>query len=161
MEKVFVGKIVNTHGIKGEFKIKSDFERKTSVFKIGNSVIINNNTYEIASYRIHKGLDMITLKGFDNINQVLPFKGLNIFINRDLLDLQDDEYIFEDLIGMKIILDREILGVVDDYTNDINPLLYIKGKKDFCIPIKGNFIDHVDKDNCEIIVNSEVKGLIL
>lgn len=161
MEKVFVGKIVNTHGIKGEIKIKSDFERKTAVFKVGNLVIINDNTYEITAYRIHKGLDMITLKGFNDINQVLPFKGLNLFIDRDLLGLKDDEYILEDLIGMKVVLNNQELGIIEDYTNDINPLLFVKGEKDFCIPIKGDFIDHVDKGNHEIRVREEAKGLIL
>lgn len=161
MEKVFVGKIVNTHGIKGEFKIKSDFERKKDVFKVGNQVIIDNNTYEIASYRIHKGLDMITLKEFNDINQVLPFKGLNLFVNRELLDLKDDEYILEDLIGMKVVFEDQILGVVEDYTNDVNPLLYIKGNKDFAIPIKGDFIISVDKEKKEIYVKSETKGLII
>lgn len=161
MEKVFVGKIVNTHGIKGEFKIKSDFERKSDVFKIGNPIIIDNNTYEIASYRIHKGLDMITLKEFNNINQVLPFKGLNLFIDRSILGLKNDEYILEDLIGMKIVLDKQTLGVVEDYTNDINPLLFIKGDKNFCIPIKGNFIDTVNVSKAEIYVKDEAKELIL
>ena len=28
MEYIYIGKIVNTHGIKGEIRIKSDFERK-------------------------------------------------------------------------------------------------------------------------------------
>lgn len=161
MDKVFVGKIVNTHGIRGEFKIKSDFERKKDVFKIGNPVIIDNNTYEIASYRIHKGLDMITLKGFNDINQVIPFKGLNLFVARSILDLNCDEYILEDLIGMKIILNNDTLGVVEDYTNDINPLLFIKGDKDFCIPIKGDFIDRVDVNKNEIYVKEEAKELIL
>ena len=32
-EYILVGKLVNTHGIKGEVKILSDFEYKTRVFK--------------------------------------------------------------------------------------------------------------------------------
>ena len=35
MEYVKIGKIVNTHGIKGELRIRSDFEYKDRVFKKG------------------------------------------------------------------------------------------------------------------------------
>ena len=36
MNKVYIGKIVNTHGIKGELRILSDFPYKDKVFKINN-----------------------------------------------------------------------------------------------------------------------------
>lgn len=32
MDYVFVGKVVNTHGIKGEIRISSDFEMKSNRF---------------------------------------------------------------------------------------------------------------------------------
>ena len=35
MEYVLIGKIVNTHGIKGELRILSDFEYKERIFKKG------------------------------------------------------------------------------------------------------------------------------
>lgn len=161
MDKVFVGKIINTHGIKGEFKVQSDFEKKTDVFKVGNTVIIDDNTYEITSHRIHKGLDMITLNGFNDINQVLSFKGLNLYVDRSLLGLKDGEYLLEDLIGMHVILDDQVLGEVEGYSNGINPLLFINGDRDFYIPIMGNFIDHVEIDKNKIYVKEEARGLIL
>ena len=37
MEFKEIGKICNTHGIKGELRIKSDFELKNQVFKINNA----------------------------------------------------------------------------------------------------------------------------
>ena len=43
MNKVLLGKYVNTHGIKGEIRIKSNFPYKSKVFKIGNEIIINEN----------------------------------------------------------------------------------------------------------------------
>ena len=36
MEYIYIGKIVNTHGIKGEVRIISDFKYKNEVFKIDN-----------------------------------------------------------------------------------------------------------------------------
>ena len=42
MEKLFVGKIVTTHGIKGEIKILSGFQFKNKVFCVGNKLIIDD-----------------------------------------------------------------------------------------------------------------------
>ena len=36
MEYIYVGKIVNTHGIKGEIRILSDFKYKNEIFFIFN-----------------------------------------------------------------------------------------------------------------------------
>lgn len=161
MDKVFVGKIVNTHGIKGEFRIKSDFELKDRVFVVGNLIIIDGNTYEIMSYRVHKGYDMITIKGFSNINDVLPFKGKNVYINRDTLKLSDNEFILDDLIDVSVICNGETLGTVSDYTNGENPLLVVKAKKDFYIPLKGNFIIKFDASTRSLYVSSSTKELMI
>ena len=39
-EYIYIGKIVNTHGIKGEIRILSDFEKKDSVFVVGMPIYI-------------------------------------------------------------------------------------------------------------------------
>ena len=36
MNKIYIGKVVNTHGIKGEIRILSNFEYKDKVFKVNN-----------------------------------------------------------------------------------------------------------------------------
>ena len=38
MEYILIGKLVNTHGIKGEVRILSDFELKERVFKLENKL---------------------------------------------------------------------------------------------------------------------------
>ena len=42
LDKIYIGKIVNTFGIKGELKIVSNFEMANRAFKKGNKIIINN-----------------------------------------------------------------------------------------------------------------------
>ena len=75
MDLIYIGKIVNTHGIKGEVRILSDFEYKEEVFKINNKLIVDNNELIIKSYRKHKNYDMVTFEGIDDINDVLKYKG--------------------------------------------------------------------------------------
>lgn len=162
MDYVFVGKVVNTHGIKGEIRINSDFEMKSTVFVVGNEIIIRGVKYKIMSYRIHKGYDMVTLEGLNDINQVLDFKGQKVFVDRASLNLENDEYILEDLIDMLIINNGKELGVVSDYTTGLNPLLVVVyNGKSYYIPLKGNFITNVDKVAGKVYVSNDVKELML
>ena len=97
---MYIGKLVNTHGIKGEIKIQSDIDHKDAVFKIGNEISIASKAFKIKTYRVHKGYDMVTFDGINNINDILPLKGNKVFIDRNLLPkdiiFYDDDIISED-----------------------------------------------------------------
>ena len=58
---IYLGKIVNTHGIKGEIRILSDFDYKDIVFKKDFKIYIGKDKQEetINTYRVHKNYDMI------------------------------------------------------------------------------------------------------
>ena len=67
-----VGKIVGTHGIKGELKVKSDtsFDR----FKKGSKLYIDKKEeITVNSHRQHKGMELITINGLKDINDVLCY----------------------------------------------------------------------------------------
>lgn len=162
MEFIRIGKLVNTHGIKGEVKILSDFTKKELIFKPNFILYLGNKkeAFTITCYRHHKIFDMVTLEGLNNINDVLKYKGLDVFINREDLELKND-YLLEDLVGLTVIEDKTILGkVVDLMYNNGNDLLCIKGEKNFYIPVNGGYIKNVDLKNKKIEVEN-AKGLII
>ena len=103
MNKVYIGKIVSTHGIKGELKIKSDFPYKDKVFVVGNELIIEETAYEIKSYRVHKNFDMVTLDNYHDINEVLFLLKKDVYFNKDSLELDDSEILDEDLIKFTVL----------------------------------------------------------
>ena len=153
MNKVVLGKYVNTHGLKGEIRIKSNFPYKSKVFKIDNEIIINNNTYIIKSYRVHKGYDMVTLDNINSINDI-PFpKNTLVFIDRDKYLVKND-YLDSDLIGFIVYnskIEREVIDIV--YLNDKKKL--IKTEVGY-IPFE--LVKKVDLENKKILVE-EVEGL--
>ena len=153
MNKVILGKYVNTHGIKGEIRIKSNFPYKSKVFKIGNEIIINDVNYKINSYRVHKEYDMVTLDGINSINDI-PFpKNTKVFIDRDKYLLKND-YLDSDLIGFIVYnskLEREVTGIY--YINDKKKLIETK---EGYIPFE--LVKNIDLDNKKILVE-EVDGL--
>lgn len=163
MNLIYVGKIVNTHGIKGEIRLLSNFEEKNLVFKNDFKIYIGEDLKEekIDTYRTHKQFDMLRLKGINDINQVLKYKGKKVYINKDDLNLKENEYILEDLIGMKIICDKEELGVVSDiYDNKAGKLLYVSFAKNYYIPYNNYYIKEVDVPKKEIH-GENIKDLII
>ena len=70
MKYIIIGKIVNTHGIKGELRILSDFKYKDKIFKKGFPLYIGYT----------KEKEII------NINEVLKYKGEYVFINKEELE---------------------------------------------------------------------------
>ena len=159
MDLVYVGKIVNTHGIKGELRILSDFEKKELVFKVGNKIIIDENEHIIRTYRKHKVFDMITIDDLNNINQVLEFVGKKVYVSRISLKLKNSEYLLSDLIGLDVVFNDTVYGVVKDYSNDLNPLIKISYNNDYYIPINEYYIKFVDLKNKRIVVEN-IEGLI-
>lgn len=159
MDYIYIGKIVNTHGIKGEIRLLSDFQYKNLVFKKDFEIYIGNEKIKevINSYRPHKMFDMITLKGIDNINDVLKYKGLKVYIDKLSLSgvLFDEDY-----IGLDVYIDHLIGKVVDIRKGKAYDLLVIeKDNKQYLVPNIDEFVENVDTLNNKITIHN-IKGLI-
>jgi len=157
MNLIYIGKLVNTHGLKGEVRIISDFKYKDNVFKINNNLYINNKKYNIKSYRKHKIYDMVNLLGIDNIDDALLLKNSNVYIDKD--EYKFDGYLDEEIIGLDVYDDLDYKGkVVDIYNAGYNDILVVEGKKRHMIPYRDEFIDKIDIVNKKIFI-SYIKGL--
>ena len=163
MEYIYIGRIVNTHGIKGEVRIISDFKYKEKIFKKGKKIYIGNELYEeiINTYRHHKIFDMITMKNITNINDVLKYKGKNIYTTREELNLKDSEYLEEDLIGLDVIVNNEKIGIVKNYIKDKyqDKIIVNKNEKDYLVPFVYDIIENINLKNHTITIK-KLDGLL-
>lgn len=160
MTEIYLGKIVNTHGIKGEVRILSDFEYKSQVFKKDFPIYIGKTRKKeiISTYRKHKIFDMITVKGIDNINDILKYKGESIYIDRD--DLQIDSYLDEDLIGFKVVIDDKVGLLVDIIKTQYQKIIKISlNNKEHLIPFVDEFVKEIDLKNKKIKIKT-IEGMI-
>lgn len=117
-----VGKIVNTHGIRGELKIVSETDFPDERFAKGSNLIFvdpaTNKTLPVVveSAREHKKLFMIKFQGFNNINEVEKYKGWLLKVEEKYLsELMDDEFYHHEIIGCTVITDEgEELGTISE-----------------------------------------------
>lgn len=160
MEYIKIGKIVNTHGIKGEVRLLSKFPYKDKVFVKGMNIYIDKKYKEVInSYRKHKNFDMIALVGYDNINDVLKYKGLNVYVNKDDIRLDSNKYLDDDIIGSNVIYKGINVGEIKDIERyDKYSLLVILGKKEYLIPYNDNLIDNIDINNKNVYIK-DIDGL--
>lgn len=119
MEYLKIAEIKATRGLKGEVKIKSLTNMQNNRFKIGNELfVIENGVYKpmiIVGYRVIKDIDILTFKGYDEINKIEKYVGSDLFIeNVKPEDLEDNEYLIEDIVGLKVFQNHILKGYVKD-----------------------------------------------
>ena len=160
MKYVMIGKIVNTHGLKGEVRILSSFKYKDRIFKKGIKVYVGKDKIEekIKSYRYHKIFDMIVMDGYNDINDVLKYKGEYIFVNKEDVVLNENEYLDEDIIGLSVYVDDRLLGRVNRIDkHSINEILVVKNdEKNYLVPYNFDIILNVDLEKREMRVKNIV-----
>ena len=156
---VYLGEIVNTHGIKGELRILSDFKFKSEAFKQNNKLYIGKRKQEVVikTYRKHKIYDMVTFEGFESINDAIAFKGDEVYIKRE--DLKIDGYVDEDIIGLEAYDKDKLIGIVDNIIKNKQEILLIKKEdKSYMIPFVDEFVS-VDLENKKVNINV-IEGLL-
>ena len=154
MNKTYIGKIVSTHGIKGELKIKSNFDFKDKVFKVGNSLIIDDKEYVIKSYRVHKDFDMVTLNDYHDINEVLFLLKKDVYFDKDKLDLNDNEILDEDLIKYTVLTKDGKKGIIKEIfsASESNKIIRCELDHEVLIPMNSPMIVEINKEKKEIII---------
>lgn len=160
MDYIYIGDIVNTHGIKGEVRILSNFKYKSMIFKSGFSLYVGNK-YEkmiINSYRRHKNFDMVVFDGIFSINDVLKYKGDPVYILRNSISVL---YFNDDLIGMSVYSNNQFIGKITSIVNNgIYDILVISNNGvDSMVPNIDEFVIGIDVVNSRVDINV-IEGLI-
>lgn len=159
MEYVCIGKLVNTHGIKGEVKLLSNFEYKDKAFVVGINFYIGEDKEKVTvnSYRHHKVFDMVTFKEYNYINDVLKFKGKLVYVLKPDLALDNNSILDRDYIGMNAYYEGVLVGKVNDIINNNGYKLMLIGTK--YVPFNKEFISSVSVIKKELILKN-VEGLL-
>ncbi len=154
MSQVYVGKVVSTHGIRGEIKILSDFPYKNKVFQVGKHLIIDHQSYVIRSYRVHKKFDMVTLNDYHDINDVLFLMKKKVYVDKDSLELSSSEVLDEDLITYQVLTTDGKCGIIKEIflAAPKNKILRILFDQEVLVPMSSPMIQSISKEKKQVIV---------
>ena len=159
-----IGNIANTHGIKGEVKIYnlSDFSRFLVSAKIYVMIKGEKKYFTIEKVRSQGNLFVVKFKGIDNINDVLAYKGMDVFSDDDVSkQLEEDDYHYGALIDKNVYSDQgELLGrvisLVEVPQGHLMEIEKIDGKKAL-VPFVKAFVKEVLSDR---VIIQPIEGLL-
>ncbi|WP_078547174.1 ribosome maturation factor RimM [Litchfieldia alkalitelluris] len=172
MEKWFnVGKIVNTHGIKGELRIISKTDFTDQRYRVGNDLylFLPDQKEEpvhvvVKSHRTHKQFDLLEFEGYSDVNLVERFKNAIIKVpENQLTNLNEGEFYFHEIIGCHVITEsgEEIGKVVEILTPGANDVWVVKGKsgKEVLIPYIDDIVKEINVED-KLIKIEVMEGLL-
>lgn len=168
-----VGKIVNTHGVKGEVRVISTTDFPEERYRIGQKLYLFQKDGEqelplkVASHRKHKQFDLLTFAGYSDISDVELFKGGILKIaaeQRGEDELGEHEYYYDDIIGCTVLTEEgERLGTVTEIfspgANDVWVVQSSEQDKPIYIPYIEPVVKNVDPKKRQIIIHL-MEGLI-
>lgn len=165
MKKQFleVGKIVGTHGVRGELRVNpwSDTPDFLTAFK---TLYFNEGKEKIkVKCRPHKNIVLMTAEGVVSVEEAEKLRGKVLYINRDDVKLPEGKNFVQDLIGCKVLdADNKSVeyGVIKDvFKTGANDVYTVKnGDKEYLVPVIDSVIIEKNVDE-GIIYIRPMKGL--
>jgi len=148
------GKIVTTHGIKGEVRVQpwcdsGDFLLDFDVLYFDDKGI---NPIKITNARVHKNVVVIKFENIDTVEAAAALRNKVLYINRDDAVIEDGEYFIQDLLDLEVIdIDtNQSYGIITDVTqtgaNDVYHITDTNGKERLIPAIK------------DVVVNTDIHG---
>ncbi len=160
MDLLEVGKIVNTHGLRGEVKVVP-WTDCPEVFEDIEAVYVKKkNEYEkltLKGIKYQKNNLIVKFSEIQDINEAEKYKNQVLYAEREALgELPEGTYYIADLIGLEVVKeDGEKLGIINDVFNTgSNDIYDVKreGKKNMLIPVIDEVVLDIDIEAGKITV---------
>lgn len=133
------GKIVSTHGIKGEVKVQPWCDSPDFIVDIAENAVLyfdkGEKEVEVTSARVMKNMTVLKINGIDTPEEAVKVRNKILYVNRDDIELDENSYFITDLIGLEV-LDADdnsvsygtIIDVTETGANDVYHIKSQEGK---------------------------------
>jgi 16S rRNA processing protein RimM len=163
---ILMGKVAATHGIKGQLRFVA-YSGLAETFLTVDSLFLKDAAgrlveYDVSAVSAHGKKLIVALKGFSDINQVIPLVGSEVYLYREQLPVpEDDEYYWYDLVGMNVVTtDGRTLGVLESIietgSNDV--YVVVSADREFLVPALADVVVSVDTV-AKLMTVAPVEGL--
>lgn len=150
-EYLEAGKIVTTHGIKGEVKIMPYTDSAELLCEFDRLFIGKDKTeVYIERSRVAKNMVIAKIEGIDTVESAEKYRNKILFMHRDDLELDDDTYFIQDLIDMEV-KDADngfVYGKITDVLqNGANDVYVVQGDREYLVPAIPDVVISTDIDS--------------
>ena len=139
------GRIVNTHGVRGEVKIEPWADEAAFLTRF-RRFYLDGAPVKVLSCRVQKTMCIAALDGVDDVNAAQALKGKVLFIDRDDAHLPAGAVFLQDILGAQVVDEAgNLLGVLAEVLPEPSASVYVvRGEREILIPDVPAFI--LDKD---------------
>ena len=158
MEKkalIEAGRIVNTHGVRGEVKIEVWLDSPQFFKSFKRLVLETGEEKKILSAKTQKGFVIAALEGVGGVNAAMALKGKTVSVYRADAALPHGAFFLQDIIGAKVVDEdgNEIGTLTDVMETPASNIYVVTGKTEHLIPAVPEFIKKTDADAGVITVH--------
>lgn len=141
------GKIVNTHGVRGEVKIQVWLDSPAFMKKF-KKIYIDEKPVNMLSARPHKDMLIAALEGVEDVNAAMCLKNKTVYIDRKDAKLPRGSYFLQDIMGATVIDEagNEVGKLTDIMETPASAVYIVKGETEHMIPAVPEFILKTDAD---------------
>ncbi len=145
MDLIETGRIVNTHGLRGEVKIEvwADSAEALCSFR---RLFVDGVERRVERGRAQKGFAIVKLAGIDSIDEAEKVKNRVVYVPREDIPLKEGGYLLADLVGCRAVDENGgALGTVTDVLSlPGGEVLEIHGEREILVPLVEEFLLDAD-----------------
>lgn len=149
LKKRFIeaGKIVNTHGVRGEVRI-DPWTDSAEFLKGFKTLYIDGHPIRVQSSRVHKAMLLAQLEGVEDVSAAMCLKGKTVSIDRGDARLPEGGFFLQDIIGARVVTESgNEVGVLSDIIEAPAGNVYVvRGEEEHLIPAVPEFIMSTDAE---------------
>ena len=153
MELIEIGRIVSTHGIRGEVKIAAWTDDIYDLLEMEAFYLKDGTPLHVEQSRVHKNALIVKFREISNMNEAETKRGILLFTEKT--PLPEGRFYIKDLIGLDAVTNGAVFGKLTDVFNTgANDIYEIKtdAGKTLYLPVIDGVIDSVDLEAHKIYV---------
>lgn len=156
------GKIVGTHGLKGEVRVEPWCDSAAFLCKFKKLYYADGTEISVVSAKVHKNIAILQFRNITKIEQADLLRGKIIYINRNDVRLPKNTHFIQDIIGIKVYdadsgkLYGDITDVLKTGANDVYQIT--NNGKDYLIPVISDVVIETDVENKTMKIRP-IKGI--
>ncbi|MEA4920233.1 MAG: ribosome maturation factor RimM [Clostridiaceae bacterium] len=156
------GKIVNTHGVRGELKVMPWVDFIVLAKKV-KALDIDGKSYNIVSARGHQGMVLLTLDGVDTMERAKALKDKILTSDRASINLGKGHYFYSDIYGFDVydLRTKAVIGKLERIESYPGGDVYVVAVEtgEVLIPMVEAFDKGADLET-RVVTVSTIKGML-